>query len=51
TGNKQKLILKQLIPTLAPLLTSKAPYAIYFAQATLDFITITQYQTHNKEIL
>ncbi|OCK97922.1 uncharacterized protein K441DRAFT_545185, partial [Cenococcum geophilum 1.58] len=46
-----KLILKQLIPALAPLLTSKALYAIYFTRAILDFVTIVQYRTYNEEIL
>jgi Plavaka transposase len=51
TGDEQKSILKQLIPALAPLLTSKAPYAMHFARATLDFVTMAQYRTHDEETL
>ena len=35
--------MRQLIVVLAPLLTLKAPFAMHFAKAVIDFVLIVQY--------
>ena len=51
TGVEQKAIIRQLIPVIAPLLSSKEPGAMHCAWAIVDFILIAQYKTHNEETL
>ena len=40
TGIEQKAIIRQLIPVIAPLLTTKEPGAMHCAQAIVDFILL-----------
>lgn len=51
TENKQKAIVKQLIPVLAPILTGKTPAAMHCARAILDFVMLAFYISHNKSTL
>src|SRR5580692_6023507 len=51
TGVEQKAIIRQLIPVLAPLLSTKVPGAMYCARAIVDFILLAQYKTHDDETL
>ena len=51
TGVEQKAIIRQLIPVIAPLLTTKEPGAMHCARAIVDFILLTQYKTHDDETL
>jgi hypothetical protein len=51
TGVEQKAIIRQLIPVIAPLLSTKEPGAMYCARAIVDFILLAQYKTHDDETL
>ena len=51
TGVEQKAIIRQLIPVIAPLLSTKEPGAMHCAQAIVDFILLAQYKTHDDETL
>jgi hypothetical protein len=51
TGVEQKAIIRQLIPVIAPLLTTKEPGAMHCARAIVDFILLAQYKTHDDETL
>jgi hypothetical protein len=51
TGNEERDLIRILIPVITPLLLSKAPDALTYARALVDFITLTQYRTHNDESL
>src|SRR5277367_6246025 len=51
TGVEQKAIVRQLIPVIAPLLSSKEPAAMHCARAVVDFILMAQYKTHDNETL
>jgi len=42
TGVEQKAIIRQLIPVIAPLLSSKEPGAMHCAWVIIDFILIAQ---------
>jgi hypothetical protein len=50
TKNEQKLVLRILIPVIAPLLRSK-PEVIAYARAIADIVTISQYRAHNSETI
>ena len=49
--NKQKAMVKQLIVAATPLLIQNAPEPIQCAQAILDFTMLTQYVSHDDEML
>jgi hypothetical protein len=51
TGVEQRAIIRQLIPVLAPLLSTKVPGAMHCARAIVDFILLAQYKTHDDETL
>ena len=51
TGVEQKAIARQLIAVLTPLLLAKEPMALLFARASMDFIIMAQYHTHDEETL
>src|SRR6266436_1200354 len=51
TGVEQKAIIRQLIPVIAPLLSTKEPGAMHCARAIVDFILLAQYKTHDDETL
>ena len=51
TGVEQRAIIRQLIPVIAPLLSTKVPSAMYCARAIVDFILLAQYKTHDDETL
>ena len=51
TGVEQRAIIRQLIPVIAPLLSTKVPGAMYCARAIVDFILLAQYKTHDDETL
>jgi len=51
TGVEQRAIIRQLIPVLAPLLSTKVPGAMHCARAIIDFILLAQYKTHDDETL
>ena len=52
TGNEQKAIMKQLVPVLAPLLTTGAgPAAMHCTRAVLDFVMLTSYTLHDEQTL
>ena len=55
TGAEQKYILRQILPVFVPLLeevgTPEANAAIQFIRATVDFITLAMYQSHDDNTL
>ncbi|KAI9750296.1 MAG: hypothetical protein M4579_006529 [Chaenotheca gracillima] len=51
TGVEQKAIVFQLIPVVAPLLVARAPAALHFARALVDFVLLAQYRTHDEETM
>src|SRR6266436_3093147 len=51
TGVEQRAIIRQLIPVLALLLSTKVPGAMHCARAIIDFILLAQYKTHDDETL
>ncbi|THV91127.1 hypothetical protein D6D27_05451 [Aureobasidium pullulans] len=55
TGAEQKSILRQILPVFVPLLeeigTEDAKEAIRFLRATVDFITLAMYESHDTETL
>lgn len=51
TGNKQKVMVQQLIVAATPLLIHDAPEAIQCARAILDFTMLAQYVSHDDETL
>jgi hypothetical protein len=51
TGVEQRAMIRQLIPVIAPLLSTKVPGAMHCARAIIDFILLAQYKTHNDETL
>ncbi|THX68147.1 hypothetical protein D6D04_10664 [Aureobasidium pullulans] len=54
-GAEQKSILRQILPVFVPLLedigTEDAKEAIRFLRATVDFITLAMYESHDTETL
>jgi hypothetical protein len=50
TDVEQKVIIRQLIPVIAPLLSTKEPGAIHCARTIVDFILLAQYKTHDDEM-
>jgi hypothetical protein len=51
TSVEQKAIIRQLIPVITSLLSTKEPGAMYCARAIVDFIFLAQYKTHDDETL
>ena len=51
TGNEERDLLRIIIPVITPLLLPKAPHALAYARALIDFITLVQYRTHNDYTL
>jgi Plavaka transposase len=51
TGDEQKAMVRQLVAVLAPLLSSREPYAMHFTRAVCDFVIMAQYRTHDEETL
>jgi hypothetical protein len=55
TGAEQKSILRQILPVFVPLLeeigTTAAKEAIRFIRATVDFITLAMYESHDDNTL
>lgn len=55
TGAEQKYILRQMLPVFVPLLeemdTPEATEAIKFIRATVDFVTLAMYESHDDDTL
>lgn len=51
TGNEQKAMIQQLVPVLAPLLTSQAPAAMLCIRAIMDFVVLAMYASHDDNTL
>jgi hypothetical protein len=51
TDVEQKTIIRQLIPVIVLLLSTKEPGVMHCARAIVDFILLAQYKTHDDKTL
>lgn len=51
TGNEQKALVQQLVPVLAPMLTTQAPAALQCIRAVMDFVVLASYASHDEHTL
>ena len=51
TGNEWKSVSKVLVPVIGPLLSQVNRPATLFIRAFMDFLTVTQYRSHDDETL
>lgn len=51
TGNEWKSVSKVLVPVIGPLLSQVNRPAMLFVRAFMDFLTVTQYRSHDDETL
>jgi hypothetical protein len=51
TGNEWKSVSKVLVPVIGPLLNQVNRPAMLFVRAFMDFLTVTQYRSHDEETL
>ena len=48
TGSEEKDLVRIIVPVLAPLLTTRAPDALQYIRALVDFMIIANYRTHDE---